>query len=254
MLLIFYHRIYPLTWAIFLLLNHVSGYTQKVHSNSVEITFSHYVGNEVLKLDSVSYKNAFNQDFTVTRFKYYIANIVLLRKEGKPFTYKNYFLIDEEKTGSKTINLENVPTGEYASVNFTIGVDSMDNCSGAQSGALDPINGMFWTWNTGYIFMKLEGISEFSSAPNAILEYHIGGFKKPYNCIRTISLPLNKSIVITNNTKQSIDIKTDVLEILKTPNNIDFSTLSTVTDLNNSTIIADNYSDMFSIQLVNDEN
>ncbi len=184
MALTFYQRISLLILVLLLMLNHKIGYSQKVQSNSIEISFFHYVGNQFLKLDSVIYKNALNQDFAVTKFKYYIANIALSRKEGKPVKYNNYFLIDEEKPGSKKVVLENIPDGEYVSVNFTIGVDSIYNCSGAQSGALDPINGMFWTWNTGYIFMKLEGSSEFSSAPNALLEYHIGGFKSPNNAIQ----------------------------------------------------------------------
>lgn len=253
MALTFYHKISTLIWLLCMMLSHESAYSQKPKSNSIEINFSHYVGNEVLKLDSVIYKNALNQDFSVTKFKYYIANIVLLRIDGKPISYNSYYLIDEEKPGSKKIVLENIPGGEYVSVNFTVGVDSIDNCSGAQSGALDPINGMFWTWNTGYIFMKLEGTSQFSSSPYAMLEYHIGGFKKPNNCIQNISLPLNKPILITNNYNKTIEIKTDVLEILKTPISIDFSTLSSVTDFNNATIIADNYSDMFSIVKLNDE-
>ncbi|MFZ4414208.1 MAG: MbnP family protein [Bacteroidales bacterium] len=253
MVLPLYQRIVPLILVLFFILNHQKGYSQKAKSNSIEINFSNYVGNEVLKLDSVIYKNASNQEFSVTKFKYYIANIALWRKDGKQVTWKNYYLIDEEKPDSKKFVLENIPGGEYVAVNFTIGVDSIDNCSGAQSGALDPINGMFWAWNTGYIFMKLEGTSEFSTSPNAMLEYHIGGFKKPNNCIRTISLPLKKSILITNNNNEIIDIKTDILEILKTPVNIDFSVLSSVTDFNNATTLADNYSDMFSILNLKDE-
>jgi hypothetical protein len=252
-LLAFYNSSPPLILLLLWMLNHGSGYSQKAKPNAIEMNFSHYVGNEVLKLDSVIYKNALNQDFSVTKFKYYIGNIVLSRRDGKPVAYNNYFLIDEEKPGSKKVVLENIPDGEYVSVNFTIGVDSIDNCSGAQSGALDPINGMFWTWNTGYIFMKLEGTSEVSAAPNAMLEYHIGGFKNPHNCIRTMSLALDTPILITNHCNRTIEIKADVLEILKTPTSIDFSNLSTVTDFNNATTFADNYSDMFSILEMNDE-
>jgi hypothetical protein len=243
----FHHRISPLILVFFVILSHKSAYSQKDKSNAIEINFSHFVGNEILKLDSVMYRNELKQDFSITKFKYYITKIAFLRKEGKPFKSSNYFLIDEEKPDSKKILLENIPIGEYVALSFTLGVDSIDNCSGAQSGALDPINGMFWTWNTGYIFLKLEGISESSSAPNAQLEYHIGGFKKPNNCIRTISLSFNKSIMISQNQNNRIDIKTDVLEILKTPDSIDFSSLSSVTDFNNATKLANNYSDMFSI-------
>jgi hypothetical protein len=243
----FHQNISLFILVVLLILNNERGYSQNLQSNSIEINFAHYVGNENLKLDRMIYKNVLNQDFSVTKFKYYISDIVLSRKDGKPFVCNNYFLVDEKIPGSKKIVLDNVPRGEYIAVQFTVGVDSIHNCSGAQSGALDPINGMFWTWNTGYIFMKLEGISEFSSAPNALLEYHIGGFKQPHNCIRTISLPLNASLLIPSSDKNSIEIKTDILEMLKTPTSIDFSKLPTVSDFNNATTVADNYSDMFSV-------
>ena len=44
-----------------------------------------------------------------------------------------------------------------------------------------------------------------------------------------------------------VKIKIDLSEILKTPTTVDFSKLSSVTDFNNATIIADNYEDMFTI-------
>ncbi len=213
----------------------------------LEIVFLHYAGSKILQLDSGLYKNDLSQDFSVTKFKYYIGNITLNTINGKAISFDDYYLIDEEKPNSKTLSLKNVPTGEYVSISFNIGVDSIDNCSGAQSGALDPINGMFWTWNTGYIFMKLEGISEFSSSPNATLEYHIGGFKEPNNCIRNVSLPLSNPYSIVPKNRRAIEIKTDVLELLKQPITIDFSKLSSVTDHNNATMMADNYKDMFSI-------
>jgi hypothetical protein len=247
------HRILLLMGVLCLLLHPGSGYGQRAKSNIMEINFSHYVGNEVLTLDSVIYQNALGQGFSVTKFKYYLAHMVLTRRDGKPVASHTYFLIDEEKPGSKKVVLENVPAGEYVAVNFTLGVDSIDNCSGAQSGALDPINGMFWTWNTGYIFMKMEGTSEFSSAPNALLEYHVGGFKQPHHCIRTISLPLDPPILVTSHCTKTIDIKADVLEILKTPTSIDFSSLPTVTDFKHATTLADNYADMFSILRSNHE-
>jgi len=43
---------------------------------------------------------------------------------------------------------------------------------------------MFWTWNSGYIFFKLEGNSPVSTQPNGKIEYHIGGFQSPTSAIR----------------------------------------------------------------------
>jgi hypothetical protein len=97
--------------------------------------------------------------------------------------------------------------------------------------------------------MKLEGKSTISSAVGNNLEYHIGGYKQPSNSIRNIKLKFAQTLIIEKKTLTEINIKTDVLEILKTPTTIDFSTMPTVNTLLNATVIADNYADIF--QLIN---
>lgn len=217
---------------------------KKINTSNISINIEHMAGDLVLKLDSVIYKNSLGQNFTVTKFKYYLGNIVLKQANGKSFLLKDYFLVNEEEKESKHILLKNVPLEEYSSLEFIIGVDSLHNCSGAQSGALDPANGMFWAWNSGYIFLKLEGISASSDSPGHIFEYHIGGYKQPHNCIRKVKLALNGPGLLK---EQTISLKADLLEILKDPVQVDFTKLSAVTDFHNSETIADNYRDMFSI-------
>lgn len=217
--------------------------SNKKNSAPVNISFEHFVGDEILKLDSANYKNALGQTFTVSKFKYYVSNFHFKNSAGKNISMEGSFLINEDEEDSKKILLTNIPAGNYTSMDFIIGVDSLHNCSGAQSGALDPVNAMYWAWNTGYIFLKLEGRAATSLSPGHFFEYHIGGYKQPTNCIRKISFDLGKSESIT----KEIKIKVNILEILKTPNTIDFSKLSSVTDLKNATVIADNYKDMFEL-------
>ena len=212
------------------------------------INFENVVGNKPLVFDSVTYKNELGQPFTVTKFKYYISNISLTNSEGKTFPFHDTYLINEEEPTSKKIGIDYIPSGLYTSITFTIGVDSASNCSGAQTGALDPINAMFWAWNTGYIFVKMEGKSVTSKSPGNLLEFHIGGYKAPYNCIRTVTLKLKKGLSIADDGYGYITIKADVAELFKTPTAIDFSKISSVTDFHNATTIADNYADMFSIK------
>lgn len=226
-------------------------FSQKSKNSEEGLTlqFHHFVGDKILTLDDSIYTNTFNQGYTVTKFNYYIGKIRLTKSDGKEFLIDDYFFIseDEEKQKSKSILLENIPSGEYTAIDFILGVDSLHNCSGAQSGALDPINAMFWTWNTGYIFMKIEGKSKVSTLPGNTLEYHIGGYKDPSNCIRNISLQFDAPIFISNKSKNEVNIKTDLSEVLKTPSEIDFSKMPAVNNALNATIIADNYADIFSI-------
>ncbi len=120
---------------------------------------------------------------TVNVLKYYISNIQLIKPDGSTLSLPNsYYLIDPE---NNKIDIADIPKGEYTGINFLIGVDSTANCSGIQEGALNPSNGMFWSWSTGYIFVRAEGYSNHSATGNFL--YHLGGYQGPYNAIRAKS-------------------------------------------------------------------
>ncbi|MBK8657703.1 MAG: hypothetical protein IPN22_02190 [Bacteroidetes bacterium] len=167
-----------------------TGATVHRGGSELQLHFRHTVKDSTLQLNNVTYTNALGQPYILTKFKYYIGRIYLKSAHGRDYQSEEYFLIDEEEEGSKVIRLQHVPPGEYTAIGFLLGVDSLHNCSGAQSGALDPLNGMFWNWNTGYIFMKLEGRSPASPAPAHLLEYHIGGYAHGYRHMREVQLSL----------------------------------------------------------------
>jgi hypothetical protein len=223
-------------------------FSQSSKTNSLEINWMHTIDSQQLTLDTVLYKNNLSQSFHITKFKYYISNITLEKESGNPNKSKEVFLINEEEASSKKISISKIKNGEYSYINFILGVDSLRNCFGAQSGALDPIQAMFWTWNTGYIFLKLEGKSSSSTAPGKIFEYHIGGYKEPVNSIQSIRLKLNKPLVFSKTTHHTISIDVNLAELLRNPIDIDFSTLPSVTDTKNAVMISTNYKDMFSIR------
>ncbi|RDC63940.1 MbnP family protein [Adhaeribacter pallidiroseus] len=221
--------------------------TEAITMGQVNLEFEHVVGNEELALNPQQYTNANGDQFQITTFKYYISNIVLIKADGS--TYKqpdSYYLIDQEKPDSKLLTLNNVPSGEYTGLTFTVGVDSVRNVSGAQTGALDPAQGMFWSWNTGYIFLKLEGYSPQSEKGG--LTFHIGGFKAPNNTIRTVSPDLNgnKMLVAAGKAPQ-VHLKVNVLEMFQSPRLIKFADLSTTMGGPASVTVADNYRDMFRV-------
>lgn len=146
------------------------------------------------------------ETFTPQVFKFYAGQIGLHQTQppgenpqepGNPnrpgsgfATGEPYYLIDAGRRTEQVIHTS-VPEGEYFYLEFLLGVDSARNVSGVQSGALDPLKGMFWTWNSGYIFAKLEGTSPQSTQPGNKVEYHIGGFRHPYNAAKAIQLPLS---------------------------------------------------------------
>jgi hypothetical protein len=214
----------------------------KTEKKNVTISFNHFVGNEFIVLDSGLYKNEIEEFYSITKLKYYVSDIELTTIDGKIVKVNSSFLVDENKKDSKNIVLKNCAEGNYLSLSFIVGVDSLHNCSGVQSGSLDPVNGMFWEWNTGYIFFKLEGISGSSTMPGSIFEYHIGGFKAPTNCIRKITIPLNQ-----NSITSTINLKVDINKIFSFKKNVSIAQLPIVADQANSVLIADQYAQLFSL-------
>ena len=130
--------------------------------------------------------NDFDEKYTITKLKYYVSNLHFVTGETKNIK-KSVHLIDASKKNIFSVVL---PSKKITGISFLLGVDSLLNCSGAQSGALDPLNDMFWTWNNGYIFFKIDGNAETSTADLNRIEHHIGGFKGSNKTMREIYLPI----------------------------------------------------------------
>ncbi len=230
--------------------------TTTYNSGSVGLNFENIAGSVFLDpTGATNYVNAAGETFSVTNFKYYVSNVKLIKDDGTKYEVPNsYFLIDANDTNSLIAELSNIPGGKYTGIEYMIGVDSARNVSGSQTGALDPVNGMFWSWNQGYIFMKLEGQSSASS--NNSFVYHIGGFSGAYSALRTVSIDFTPSILIVDGGKREaeIHILTDVLEIFKNPNNISIANSSTIMGVGiSSSNVANNYADMFSFDHIHND-
>lgn len=154
---------------------------------TIALKFDNRFGNSRLLPEQTYYLN--NTDtLVINRFKYYLSHIQLLNTTGHPVvTHNQYYLVDIADEKSSTIQLT-IPEGTYSGIRFLLGVDSIRNVSGVQTGALDPLHGMFWTWNSGYIMAKLEGTASSSRIAGKQFTYHIGGFRKHQNTTRTIQL------------------------------------------------------------------
>ncbi len=163
------------------------------------IRFENRFASEKLLPEQTCYLNG-TDTLVINRFKYYISNIQLMNTAGKTIIPENqYYLVDMADKKSSLIQL-NIPEDNYTGIRFLLGVDSIRNVSGVQTGALDPLHGMFWTWNSGYIMAKLEGTASSSTIAGKQFTYHIGGFRQQQNATRFIQLQttaFNTSLTIT---------------------------------------------------------
>ncbi|MEO6546805.1 MAG: MbnP family protein [Ferruginibacter sp.] len=217
----------------------------------VKISFRNVVNSSPMVLNTNTYTNPFGEAYTITKFKYYISN-VKLGLSGVTTTAEetnSYHLVDQTIPESLSFSFD-ADEGSFITLSFMLGVDSTRNVSGAQTGALDPLNDMFWTWNSGYVMAKMEGTSPQSNQPGNIIEYHVGGFSGVNNVLKTISMvmPGGKTVNIKQGQTSEIILDADFNTWWQHPNDLKIANLPVSTTPGAAAkMISDNYSNMFTI-------
>lgn len=184
----------------------------KKENVDVTIVLEHFFNTSAFNINTNTYVNGSGDSLTFSTFKYYISNIQLLKDGGDSWTEtESYRLVDLSDPTSTTLTLAEVPADEYTGIKFLIGVDSTRNVSGAQTGALDPVNDMFWSWSSGYIFLKAEGTSPQSST-GSVFSYHIGGFQGANSALQWVELDFGTNTLIVedgndNTSHINVDVK-----------------------------------------------
>ncbi len=172
--------------------------TDSISTGTVKIVFIPMFNNETLELGSKQYRDAMGDSLYIDLLRFYVGNFALT-SAGKEIAIskgvESYHLLDAENPNDWVITIPNVPAANYNALEFTVGVDSAINTTGAMSGDLDPVKGMYWAWNTGYIMAKIEGRSKVCLTLHHAFEFHIGGYASPYNTVRKASLPLPVNVL-----------------------------------------------------------
>ena len=154
----------------------------------INFFFSDILGQSHIKFEPTYESNPLILDSTysdqtkITSIRFYIGHVKLLNDSQIMFEQPSYQLMDAEFPETLTIQ---TPTNiSYNKISFSLGIDSATNNQGALTGDLDPQNGMYWTWQSGYINLKLEGENKQP------FTYHIGGYLIQFNTYRTVTLPM----------------------------------------------------------------
>ncbi|MBK9961900.1 MAG: hypothetical protein IPP06_11400 [Saprospiraceae bacterium] len=235
-----------------------------VGTGTVTVEFDNRANGAALLLNK-DYVNEKGETMNFSTFNYFVSNFSLVRNDGSIYVVPKdscYFLIKEDGGSNPEISLNNIPAGDYKELRFIIGVDSLKSVSPASErvGALDPAGeaaGMYWAWNSGYIFVKAEGTS-----PQAPLDtnsntrrfrYHIGlfgGVTSPtINNIKSISIHDHHGDVATvrSNISPNFHLKVDIMEMFKSPTTVSVAQYPTVMVNPYSATIANNFADMFTL-------
>jgi len=181
----------------------------------------------------------------------YLSGITLLHEDGRevslsadPITVRarqeddteiqhtvtdRYVLVAGD-AGRTSVSLGEVPSGTYTGVRFMLGVDGLDNRIATEDApATHPLANqtpsMHWSWNSGYVFLRLDGLLDIDddgtpdpaagdpgSAGSGQWRLHLGLTANA----RTVEL--TKDFEIEGGEMESLDLEVDFAEFVKETN------------------------------------
>lgn len=214
--------------------------TLHLHSNA---------GAHEANFDSI-FVNSANQRYTIADYRMYISNIVLIKNDGSEFPITGKVFLTNPETDEYDLGM--VPVGNYKGFKFQVGLDSAINHSDPSIyPSSSPLSvqtpSIHWTWNSGYIFWKVEGKVDTTVAQtgpiNVDFLYHIGmdDLKRPIDFT-------TDAFSVLSGQDQLIHVEFDLNAALS---NVDMTTelmTHTMDNMMLATKIADNWQSAFSVE------
>ena len=221
---------------------------------SMSLRLTPMVGADTLKFNT-SFTTENNVRYTVSSLRYYMSDISLIKKDGSEHALEGKFLLVNANTSSYTLG--DVPAGEYKGIRFSIGLNNVVN-------HLDPTiyptshplaiqsPGIHWSWNSGYIFLSIEGTCDTTETNVDALTYgqynhgmffHVG--MDPL--LREVDLA-DHSFTVSSTEAKVLNIQYNVNALFSGVNLKTENKSHTMGSMPLATKVADNIPDMFTIK------
>jgi hypothetical protein len=157
---------------------------------------------------ATTYTHTSGRQYKFTTARMYLSGIELEKAGGHGHVEEYAQIV----APNGDYDLGEIEAGTYTGINFNIGVDSASNHADPTTfdatHVLSSSSSTFdhWSWNSGYIFVKIEGVADTSATMTGTVdgpfEIHIGGD----SFLRAISLAKTFEVPITGNYELGIDI------------------------------------------------
>lgn len=204
---------------------------------------------------NITYTTSTGRQISLSKAQLYISNIELVKTDGSVYSVPNTTLL--QVFGTETYTIGGVPTGNYKSVRFNVGLDPATNLKNPSTSSSDVLNTpSMWFGTTaqpqGYIFVNLQGkIDTTADASGTVASM------QPFNLLigtdanyKKVVMP-DKNFSVTPGT-QLLHINTDYSKLfngikLSDSNNLMISSPSD-NATSNGGAVAKNISSMFSYE------
>ncbi len=228
---------------------------------SLTLEFDNRIGGTDLKLGETQATNGAGESFKITTLNYFISNIKLMDEAGNMISFPDkYYLVKESDAASQEIMLTDIPAADYHHIVYTIGVDSVKSISDVsqRTGVLDPASygndNMYWSWNMGYIFFKMEGISSAATTAGNVFQFHIGGFggkdAPTPNNLKEVELHSHDMIAVRKGENPKAHIIMDVTKVFDGANQVKIAATPMIHNPKVGLSVSANYVDAFTVDHV----
>jgi hypothetical protein len=202
---------------------------------NVDFLFTHNWDGSAIEnsdFDVIQYTNEHGEELSISKLVYLVSDITFTNANGDVYDAGDYNLVNvrEETHLMFTPNIQ-IPPGDYT-VSFTFGFDDEDNIDGVYQ----DLNSADGGWNVplmlggGYHYMRMEGKFIDNTSTEVGYAYHTIRAANPMNdpvTLQDTSFVVNLgTVTIGNNTE--IEVKMNVAEWYKNPNEWDLNVLHTV--------------------------
>lgn len=190
------------------------------HAATLQIQITPRVSGENLQPSSFRYQTSAGESFSITRVSYLLSDFALQRDDGSWLEFTNSVAWLDYDQNRDSVWLNDVPPGEFLSLRFFLGLSPALNHTSLTNfpagHPLNPdVNGLYWGWQGGYIFLALEGLWRNAAGEMDGWAYHLA---RDTNAVRiTLAVPS----VITNQTRVQLDF--DLAAVLNAPYPLSFA-------------------------------
>ncbi len=186
---------------------------------NVTFQFNNQVGGMDIEMGKMQYMNAAGNAYQIDLLKYYVTNVTLVKSDNTEIKVGNFDLINAADLSTCVVNAPNIPNGTYTKIKFNVGIPYDRNHTGAQDGDLDPLLGMIWDWNTGYVFFKHEGKFKNTSNVTQSLIFHFAT-DRAYS---SVEIPLSTNLEVAGVAKK-VSLIFNLNKLYASPTTVDFNT------------------------------
>jgi len=212
------------------------------HFDGVPVTANNF--------NQFNFVNANGDTMSISRLRYLVSDIKLVKPNGSIIVNEGYNLVDVTNNTGLSYAIAATDLGALAGMGFNFGFDATDNVTGAYT---DLNNASWGVPFGGYHGMQLEGNYK-NNGVDSVYAYHHVATKRPMMTSpwETNHIEINLPGIALNQQNVVVEIKMNIAEWFKTPNNWILNDLhsSLMMNYNAQSMMQENGYNAFSLGIV----